>query len=69
MTKKIKLGCCTKGKRIVTNPKEHELIAKVRAGHFPYFQDLFSEVTSPYSDFYGIDPYPIWETAHGHKTD
>jgi len=48
------------------NPKEtitrkNELVLKVRAGHFHDFQDLFSEVTSPYSDFFGIDPYPIWE--------
>ena len=69
MTKKIKLGCCTKEKRIISNPREPELIAKVRAGHFPHFQDLFSEVTSPYSDFFGIDPYPIWEAARGHTTD
>lgn len=40
--------------------KEYELILKVRAGHFQHFQDLFSEVTSPYSEFFGIDPYPIW---------
>ena len=43
--------------------KEQELIMKVRAGHFETFQDLFSELTSPYSDFFGIDPYPIWENA------
>lgn len=41
--------------------KEYELILKVRAGHFQHFQDLFAEVTSPYSDFFGIDPYPIWK--------
>ena len=45
--------------------KEDELIMKVKAGHFQDFQDLFSEVTSPYSDFYGIDPYPVWEVANG----
>ena len=49
--------------------KEDELVMKVKAGHFQYFQDLFSEVTSPYSDFFGIDPYPIWEVANGHKAD
>jgi hypothetical protein len=43
--------------------KEDELILKVKAGHFQHFQDLFAEVTSPYSDFFGIDPYPIWENA------
>ena len=69
MTQKINLRCRTKAKRIISNPREPELIAKVRAGHFQNFQDLFAEVTSPYSDFFGIDPYPIWEMAHGHKTD
>ena len=44
--------------------KTDELIMKVKAGHFPDFQDLFAEVTSPYSDFFGIDPYPIWEVAN-----
>jgi hypothetical protein len=48
--------------------KEDELILKINAGHFPHFQDLFSEVTSPYSDFFGIDPYPVWEKTNGHKT-
>lgn len=43
--------------------KQEELILKVRAGHFQHFQDLFAEVTRPYSDFFGIDPYPIWENA------
>jgi hypothetical protein len=42
-------------------PREQELILKVKAGHFQYFQDLFNEVTSPYSEFFGIDPYPIWK--------
>ena len=41
--------------------KEHELIIKVRAGHFHDFQDLFTEVTSPYSDFFGMDPYKVWK--------
>ena len=45
--------------------KKDELVQKVKAGHFNHFQDLFAEVTSPYSDFFGIDPYPIWEVAHG----
>ena len=49
--------------------KEDELILQIKAGHFQDFQDLFSEVTSPYSDFFGIDPYPIWEAENGHKTD
>ena len=44
--------------------KEKELVMKVRAGHFQHFQNLFSEVTSPYSEFFGIDPYPIWEEAN-----
>jgi len=44
-----------------TKAKEKELIKKVKEGHFQHFQDLFAEVTSPYSDFFGIDPYPIWE--------
>lgn len=43
--------------------KEDELILKVKAGHFEHFQDLFSELTSPYSEFFGIDPYPIWENV------
>jgi hypothetical protein len=46
--------------------KKDELIQKVKAGHFKYFQDLFAEVTSPYSDFFGIDPYPVWKAAHEH---
>jgi len=45
--------------------KKDELILKVKAGHFQDFQDLFTEVTSPYSDFFGIDPYPIWEVTDG----
>ena len=48
--------------------QEDELILRVHAGHFEHFQDLFSEVTSPYSDFFGIDPYPIWEMANECKT-
>jgi hypothetical protein len=67
MTQEIKLRCRTKKKTIISNPREPELIAKVRAGHFQDFQDLFSEVASPYSDFFGIDPYPIWEVAHSHR--
>ena len=43
--------------------KEDELVLKVKAGHFTDFQDLFAEVTSSYSDFFGIDPYPIWEVV------
>ena len=43
--------------------KEDELILKVKAGHFEHFQDLSAEVTSPWSEFFGIDPYPIWENA------
>jgi len=50
-------------------PKENELILKVKAGHFEHFQDLFAEVTSPYSDYFGIDPYPIWEVGHEHETN
>ena len=42
---------------------EHELIMKVKAGHFQYFQDLFAEVTSPYSDYFGIDPNKVWKSA------
>ncbi|MGB6012972.1 MAG: hypothetical protein WBI57_17060 [Desulfobacterales bacterium] len=49
--------------------KKDELVMKVRAGHFKHFQDLFAEVTSPCSDFYGIDPNPIWEVAHEHGTN
>ncbi len=48
--------------------KQDELVMKVKAGHFQHFQDLFAEVTSPYSDFFGIDPYPIWEVHHGIHT-
>ena len=49
-----------------TEAKEKQLVEKVKQGHFQYFQDLFAEVTSPYSDFFGIDPYPIWEAANHH---
>ena len=49
--------------------KKDELILKVKAGHFNHFQDLFAEVTSPYSDFFGIDPYPVWDAAHEHETN
>ena len=48
----------------ISMPKEEELILKVKAGHFEHFQDLFAEVTSPYSDFFGVDPYPVWKRAH-----
>ena len=48
-------------KQTISNTKE--LIMKVKARHFEHFQDLFSEVTSPYSDFFGIDPYPIFKEA------
>jgi len=50
-------------------PKKGELILKVKAGHFDHFQDLVAEVTSPYSDFFGINPYPIWEVANGKRTN
>jgi len=46
--------------------KEEELKMKIEAKHFKDFQDLFAEVTSPYSDFFGIDPYPIWEAYNEH---
>jgi len=49
--------------------KVDELILKIKAGHFTDFQDLFAEVSSPYSDFFGIDPYPIWEVTHEHGTN
>ena len=45
------------------NGRESDLILKVKAGHFPHFQDLFAEVTSPYSDYFGVDPNRIWEKA------
>ena len=45
------------------NEKESDLILKVKAGHFPHFQDLFAEVTSPYSDYFGMDPNSIWKKA------
>jgi hypothetical protein len=48
-----------------SNGKESDLILKVQAGHFPDFQDLFAEVTSPYSDYFGMDPNLIWEKARG----
>ncbi|MBW1666965.1 MAG: hypothetical protein JRJ66_02710 [Deltaproteobacteria bacterium] len=53
-------------KPLVVVSKIEELKDKVKAGHFQHFQDLFAEVTSPYSEFFGIDPYPIWEEANGH---
>jgi hypothetical protein len=45
--------------------KESDLILKVQAGHFPRFQDLFAEVTSPYSDYFGRDPNSVWRKAKG----
>jgi len=45
--------------------KESDLILKVQAGHFPHFQDLFAEVISPYSDYFGMDPNAIWRKAKG----
>ena len=52
-----------------STPKKEDLVLKVRAGHFNHFQDLVVEVTSPYSDFFGMDPYLIWEVANGKRTD
>jgi hypothetical protein len=50
------------------NQKESDLILKVQAGHFPHFKDLFAEVTSPYSDYFGMDPNAIWKKAReGHS--
>ena len=45
--------------------KESDLILKVQAGHFPHFQDLFAEVTSPGSDYFGMDPNSAWRKAKG----
>ena len=45
------------------------MLLKVKAGYFEHFQDLIAEVASPYSDFYGMDPYLIWEVVNGNKTD
>ena len=45
--------------------KEQELALKVKAGHFKHFHDLFAEVTNPASDFFGVDPFPVWEEAKG----
>jgi len=44
---------------------EKELVSRVKAGHFQYFQDLFAETTSPYSDYFGVDPYRVWRAAKG----
>jgi hypothetical protein len=52
-----------------TISKNEELVLKIKAGHFQHFQDLFDEVTSPYSDFFGIDPYPIWNEARNGRED
>jgi hypothetical protein len=49
--------------------KEEKLITKIKAGHFQSFQDLFSEVTSPYSDFFGVDPYPLWQKARERRDE
>jgi hypothetical protein len=46
-----------------SNGRETDLIMKVKAGRFPHFQDLFAEVTSPYSDHFGMDPNAIWKKA------
>lgn len=46
-----------------TDAKVMKLIMKIRAGHFRDFQDLLAEVTSPYSDFFGIDPNEAWREA------
>ena len=51
--------------RPVQEEKESDLILKVQAGHFPHFQDLFAEVTSPYSDYFGMDPNSVWRKAKG----
>jgi hypothetical protein len=45
--------------------KESDLILKVQAGHFPHFQNLFAELTSPYSDYFGMDPNSVWRKAKG----
>ncbi len=66
---RIAQGWATESNARQNVSKEDELIIKVKAGHFTYLQDLFAEVTSPYSEFFGIDPYPIWEVANGHKRD
>ena len=44
--------------------REDELIMKIRAGHFHCFQDLLNEVTSPHSDYFGVDPNPLWRKTH-----
>jgi len=45
--------------------KESDLIMKIQAGHFPHFQELFAEVTSPHSDYFGMDPNSVWRKAKG----
>jgi len=62
---RIAQGWLKENKAPQTISKEDELILKIKAGHFTDFQDLFAEVTSPYSDFFGVDPYPVWEVANG----
>ena len=47
------------------NEKESDLILKVQAGHFPHFQDLLAEVTSPFSDYFGVDPNAVWRKVKG----
>ena len=69
MKGKTKQKCIRHEAAMNNDTKESKLIAKVKAGHFVCFQDLFDEVTSPYSDFFGVDPYPIWEVAHEHGKD
>jgi len=66
---RIAHGWVKKNNARQTISKNDELILKMKAGHFKHFQDLFAEVTSPYSDFYGIDPNPIWEVANEHGTN
>lgn len=55
---------------LVVVSKIDQLKHKVSAGHFKHFQDLSAEVTNPYSDFFGIDPYPVWEDGgNGRKNN
>lgn len=50
-----------------TISRKEELLMKIHAGHFSHFQDLVMEVNSPYSDFFAMDPYQVWEEAKGKK--
>jgi hypothetical protein len=68
MTEERTLRCHKQRSTAPRSLKEHKLIMKVKAGHFEHFQDLFAEVTSPYSEFLGIDPYPIWEAGREKST-